>query len=88
MATRQVRLGVTVGVPDSAKSVSELRDGVGVVIRQAAIGTRFVPAGELVELDAAEANALEARWPWQPTEIVDASVTRMQSAPPERRVVR
>ncbi|GJD51762.1 hypothetical protein OPKNFCMD_4520 [Methylobacterium crusticola] len=88
MATRTIRAGVSLVIPDLTKSVSEIKDAVGVVIRHASVGVKTIPPGEMVELDEEEADRIEARWPWQPTQIVDASVTRMQSAPPTRRVAR
>ena len=66
MATRTVRLGVTVGVPDMGTSVSEMKDAEGRVIRAATIGVRYVPAGEEVELEVEEADRLEARHPYRP----------------------
>lgn len=78
MATRKLRLGVTVGIPDPDKSVAEILDGDGRTIRPPTIGVRYAPPGELVELDKDEADALEARFPYREPVIIDpnAPVTK------------
>ena len=70
MATRKVRLGVTVGIPDPDKTVPEVKDAEGRTIRPAAIGVRYLAPGELVEIEAEEADRLEARFPYQPTIVL------------------
>ena len=69
MATRTVRLGVTVGVPDAGASVSEIKDAEGRTVRAATVGVRYVPAGQSVELETDEADRLEARFPYQPMDV-------------------
>ena len=78
MATRTVRLGVTVGVPDPSTSVAEVKDAEGRVIRPASIGTRYILAGEEVELESEEADRLQARHPFRPVVVqpVGAVVTK------------
>ena len=79
MATRTVRLGVTVGVPDMGSSVPEMKDAEGRVIRAATIGVRYVPAGEEVELEAEEADRLEARHPFRPIVVQPTGAVPMKS---------
>lgn len=81
MATRKLRLGITVGIPDPDKSIAEILDGEGRTIRPPTIAVRHVPPGELVELDEDEADALEARFPWREPVIIDPSapvITRVR----------
>jgi hypothetical protein len=80
MATRKVRLGITVGLPDPGASIPEVRDAEGRVIRASSTGVKYMPPGELVELEADEADRLESRWPYRPVILQDPDAIPVKRA--------
>ena len=79
MATRKVRLGITVGLPDPGASIPEVRDAEGRIIRAASVGVKYMAPGELVELEADEADRLENRFPFRPTIVLDPAAVPTKS---------
>lgn len=71
MATKKIRLPVTVHVADDAKSTPERRLENGLLIEAARTVHKAVPAGTPVTLDAEEADALLMKFgPYKETVIV------------------
>lgn len=71
MAMKKIRLPVTIGVVDTEKSTPEKMNDKGQQVQVASVVTKMVPAGQLVELDEAEANRLLAlHGPYTETVVV------------------
>lgn len=71
MATKKIRLPISIGVVDEAKSKPERLDQNGRLIQEASTVMKIVPAGTPVTLDADEADALLAKFgPYKQTVIV------------------
>ncbi|UDL95502.1 hypothetical protein LGH83_04575 [Lichenihabitans sp. PAMC28606] len=60
--TKKVKLPVTVGVHDVENSTGAVKDANGAVIAHANVAVKHLPAGEEIELPAAEADKLLARF--------------------------
>lgn len=61
MALKKFRFPCAVVVPDPSQDIPEKRDPhTGMVLQAFTIGTRTAPAGELVEVDEAEAKRVYA----------------------------
>ena len=62
MPKKKIRLPVTLGVRDEAQCTPEIRDSHGRVTQEARVIVHHIPAGQEVELDAAEADRLLDRF--------------------------
>lgn len=71
MATKKIRLPVSIGVADPDRSKPERMDGSGRLIQEASTVIKMMPAGTPVTLDADEADALLAKFgPYKETVII------------------
>ena len=89
MATKKIRLPIALGVVDEARSKPERLTPEGRVLSDAVTHHRIVPAGQPVELDEEEADALLAKFgPYKQTVIVTEGEVPGVEAPPSPPVSR